>query len=132
MLAVVVALALVPSPALAAICFSVSGFTTVMLTGFPGPEGFFPLVGEAVNTCRLPGGGPSGQTAPLNGVAHGRGDGSAHFAIFVGGTASCAPISIQGTLDPPFFGSGGGTVDNLGIGGSDAVAFAPASCFGLD
>lgn len=119
---------LVPAQALAGVCFSIDGFTTIFLAVGPTSEGFVSLVGEAVSTCRLTNGNPSGESAPLTGSAHTRANADAHFSLFVGGTGSCFPISVQGTLLAPSYNSGSGTVESLSTNGSANVTITPAAC----
>lgn len=119
---------LVPAQAIAGVCFSIDGFTSIFLAVGPAAEGFAGLVGEAVSTCKLTNGSPSGESAPFTGSAHARANADAHFTLFVGGTASCFPISIQGTLLAPSYNSGSATVESLSTNGFAFVTLAPANC----
>lgn len=123
---------LLPLQAFAAVCFrsqgvSVGGRTDdvrVILVN-PGPsEGFFSLVGEAIRTSCAP-----SESAPLTGSAHLQSpNGPAHFSVFIGGTASCFPIILQGILHPPTFNAGTGTLDVPSNDTFDDADFFPIPC----
>ena len=120
---------LVPLPAYAAVCFrSLSTDTArtdnIKVTLAGSGEEFFALVGEAVRvSCS-----GSAQSAPLTGTAHLRADGKAHFSVFIGGTAACLPLNISGTLDPPAFNSGSGTIDIPSNDTFGTTTFSAISC----
>ncbi len=123
----VVLAALLPVQALAAVCFQLAPAQDVLVIEVDGQPagGYFNLVGEDVGTC-----GP-GTAMPLNGTAHFRSDGNVHFGVIIHSTtSSCAPFTIQGILDPPFFTSGSGFVGNAIVSGIP-VTFAPVSCPGI-
>ena len=131
---ILVAMAMFPGQALAAICFQMTPVSQttpyidiVVLEVDGGPAGiYYNLLGEVVNACG------DGTSMLLNGAAHLRDDGKAHFGIRVQSvmtieSGSCLPYSIQGTLDPPSFNSGAGFVGN-NAGGITAVTFSSVEC----
>ena len=126
MLVVALVAVLVPIQALAGVCFSINGFTTIFLAVGPISEGFANLVGEAVSPCKLTNGNPSGESAPFTGSAHARANADAQFWLSVGGTASCFPISVQGTLVAPSYDSGSGTVESPSTNGVANITITPA------
>ncbi len=127
-------MAMLPLPALAAICFQmtpISGTTpytdVIVLEVDGGPAGIYHnLLGEVVNACG------DGTSMPLNGVAHLRDDGKAHFAITVhsfiveNSAVPCLSYSVQGTLDPTSFNSGAGFLStNSGV---NAITISAVDC----
>ena len=119
---------LLPGQALAAVCFNVSPYIDVVVLELQGEPagGYFNLVGEVVGTCG------EGTSMPFNGTAHLRNDGKAHFGLVVHSpdvtsTVSCAPYSMQGTLDPPSFNSGAGFIGSSSVAAT-AVTFSAVAC----
>ena len=106
----VLVMLLLPVQAFAAGCFRATtpGGTKwdIKVTVEGSAEEFFNLVGEGIHvSCAAT------ESAPLNGAAHLRSDGKAHFNVVFGGTSHCFPAFIQGILNPPAFNTGSGTVD---------------------
>ena len=120
-------LLLLPLQARAQICFAVAPLNQVLvlsLTGPPAPGGFFNLVGIRVND--LP--STPDRFNPLNGSAHLRLDGKAHFGVIIHGGDATTPVEWwQGTLNPPDFNTGTGFYRESG-GGSGPLTFSPAPC----
>lgn len=123
----VVIVLVLPVQAFAAVCFQSAANTgrtdNIKLTVEGSSEEFFSLVGEAVRvSCSAT------QSAPLSGSAHVRPDGTAHFGAFIAGTASCFPIIISGTLNPPAFNTGSGVIDIPSNDTFGTTTFSAISC----
>lgn len=127
---------LLPVQAFAAVCFrsqAQNGFAgisgdvndlRVVLVNPSPSEGFFSLVGEARRSSCDP-----SENAPLTGAAHIRlSDGAAHFSVFIGGTAHCLPVVIEGIVHPSTYNSGTGNIDVPSTNQSDAVFLFPLDC----
>jgi hypothetical protein len=129
LLLLVVIICLLPAQGFAAVCFQSTSTDTErtdnikLAVGAPVEE-FFPLLGEAVRvSCS-----ESAESAPLTGTAHLRSDGKAHFSVFIGGTAGCFPLIIEGTLDPPAFNTGSGNIDIPSNETFGTTTFTAISC----
>jgi hypothetical protein len=125
----IVALILVPFPASAAVCFSVtadtSSFGTMVLAIEGQGEQFFHLVGQVVAPCNT---ATATERVTLTGSARLDAAGNAEFSATVPGTAACLPYFISGTLQAPGFATGSGRMDVPSTGQTGAVTLAPAAC----
>jgi hypothetical protein len=120
---------LLPCPAVAAVCFSVTAgtasFGTMVLAVEGQGEQFFDLVGQVVAPCST---AAADERVTLAGSARLDAAGNAEFSATVPGTASCFPYFVSGTLQGPGFASGAGRVDVPSTGQTGAVTLAPAAC----
>lgn len=107
LLFLIVAVVLLPAQALATFCLTDTPLIDVFVLSVVGtsPDGFFSLVGEAVNWCG------TGTSMPLTGSAHARIDGTFHVGLTVTGPVGSPPTCFSGWVQ-------GILVPAVGVGGA--------------